>query len=119
MRSVGKIRFITIKKALIMSHPQTLVIPFPEFTLSATTIQDSSQIMQHESEKSTNICVSHKKIVPLQPNYLGYRQDPINSDLEQLDFTESEDDMAKKTIQSVEPNIADLANGWLKSYKLD
>ncbi len=24
----------------------------------------------------------------------------------------------KKTIQSVEPNIADLANGWLKSYKL-
>lgn len=27
--------------------------------------------------------------------------------------------MAKaKTIQSVEPNIADLANGWLKSYKL-
>lgn len=21
--------------------------------------------------------------------------------------------------QSVEPNIADLANGWLKSYKLD
>ncbi len=27
--------------------------------------------------------------------------------------------MAKNTIQSVEPNIADLANGWLKSYKLD
>lgn len=26
--------------------------------------------------------------------------------------------MAKKSIQSVEPNIADLANGWLKSYKL-
>ena len=25
--------------------------------------------------------------------------------------------MAKK-VQSVEPNIADLANGWLKSYKL-
>lgn len=25
----------------------------------------------------------------------------------------------KKTAQSVEPNIADLANGWLKSYKLD
>ena len=22
-------------------------------------------------------------------------------------------------IQSVEPNIADLANGWLKTYKLD
>ena len=21
--------------------------------------------------------------------------------------------------QSIEPNIADLANGWLKSYKLD
>lgn len=27
--------------------------------------------------------------------------------------------MVKKTIQSIEPNIADLANGWLKSYKLD
>ena len=27
--------------------------------------------------------------------------------------------MAKKNIQSVEPNIADLANSWLKSYKLD
>lgn len=27
--------------------------------------------------------------------------------------------MAKNTIQSVEPNIADLANGWLKSYRLD
>lgn len=27
--------------------------------------------------------------------------------------------MAKKNIQSVEPNIANLANGWLKSYKLD
>lgn len=27
--------------------------------------------------------------------------------------------MAKATIQSVEPNIADLANGWLKSYRLD
>lgn len=26
--------------------------------------------------------------------------------------------MAKKNIQSVEPNIAELANGWLKSYKL-
>ena len=25
----------------------------------------------------------------------------------------------KQTIQSVEPNIADLVNGWLKSYKLD
>lgn len=25
----------------------------------------------------------------------------------------------KKKIQSIEPNIADLANGWLKSYKLD
>ena len=25
----------------------------------------------------------------------------------------------KKTVQSIEPNIADLANGWLKSYKLD
>lgn len=27
--------------------------------------------------------------------------------------------MAKNTIKSVEPNIADLVNGWLKSYKLD
>lgn len=27
--------------------------------------------------------------------------------------------MAKNSIQSVEPNIADLANGWLKAYKLD
>lgn len=27
--------------------------------------------------------------------------------------------MAKKNIQSVEPNIAELANGWLKSYKLN
>ncbi|MCM1046429.1 MAG: SAM-dependent methyltransferase [Candidatus Gastranaerophilales bacterium] len=26
---------------------------------------------------------------------------------------------AKATVKSVEPNIADLANGWLKSYKLD
>ena len=24
-----------------------------------------------------------------------------------------------KKIQSIEPNIADIANGWLKSYKLD
>ncbi|MEG1726267.1 MAG: VRR-NUC domain-containing protein, partial [Anaerovoracaceae bacterium] len=27
--------------------------------------------------------------------------------------------MAKKPVQSIEPNIKDLANGWLKSYKLD
>ena len=27
--------------------------------------------------------------------------------------------MAKNTVQSIEPNIADLVNGWLKSYKLD
>lgn len=27
--------------------------------------------------------------------------------------------MAKNSIQSIEPNIADLVNGWLKSYKLD
>ena len=27
--------------------------------------------------------------------------------------------MAKTTVQSVEPNITDLVNGWLKSYKLD
>jgi len=27
--------------------------------------------------------------------------------------------MKAKTVQSIEPNIADLANGWLKSYTLD
>lgn len=27
--------------------------------------------------------------------------------------------MAKKNTQSIEPNIADLVNGWLKSYKLN
>lgn len=27
--------------------------------------------------------------------------------------------MAKNTVKSVEPNIADLVNGWLKSYKVD
>lgn len=27
--------------------------------------------------------------------------------------------MAKKTVQSIEPQITDLANGWLKSYDLD
>lgn len=27
--------------------------------------------------------------------------------------------MAKKSVQSIEPNIADLANGWLRSYNLD
>lgn len=27
--------------------------------------------------------------------------------------------MAKHTVQSVEPNIADLVNSWLKSYKVD
>ena len=27
--------------------------------------------------------------------------------------------MPKQTIQSVEPQIADLVNGWLKAYKLD
>ena len=27
--------------------------------------------------------------------------------------------MAKNTVQSIEPNIADLVNGWLKSYKLE
>lgn len=26
---------------------------------------------------------------------------------------------SKATVKSIEPNIADLANGWLKSYKLD
>jgi hypothetical protein len=27
--------------------------------------------------------------------------------------------MAQIKIQSIEPNIVDLANGWLKSYKLN
>lgn len=27
--------------------------------------------------------------------------------------------MAKKTVQSIKPNIADLVNGWLKSYQLE
>lgn len=27
--------------------------------------------------------------------------------------------MAKNTVQSIEPNIADLVNGWLRSYKVD
>lgn len=27
--------------------------------------------------------------------------------------------MAKKNIQSVEPNISELGNGWLKTYKLN
>lgn len=26
---------------------------------------------------------------------------------------------SKSTVKSVEPNIADLVNGWLKSYKVD
>lgn len=52
-----------------MSHPQTLQIPFLEFMVSASTIVDSSQILQLEYEKSQFSCNSHKKIVPLQPNY--------------------------------------------------
>lgn len=28
-------------------------------------------------------------------------------------------DMAKQTVQSVEPQVADIVNGWLRSYKLD
>ena len=63
-----------------MSHPQALQIPFPEFMLSIPTIQDSSQKLQLEHEKSQFSCNSHKKIVPLQPNY-----------------NKSEDRMSKKT----------------------
>ena len=48
-----------------MSHPQTLQIPFPEFMLSIPTIQDSSQKLQLEHEKSQFSCNSHKKIVCL------------------------------------------------------
>lgn len=49
-----------------MSHQETLQIPFPEFMLSIPTIQDSSQKLQLEYEKSQFSCNSHKKIVPLQ-----------------------------------------------------
>ena len=105
-----------------MSHPQALRIPFQEFGFFTQLSQESSPQTSPHTHILEEIllisCKSHKKIVPLQPNTLGYRQKPISRDLEKIDFTESEDDMAKKTIQSVEPNIADLANGWLKSYKL-
>lgn len=102
-----------------MTHQNMLFIPFGETHKMASVTTSSNQNHLSSSNFSQFSCKSHKKIVPLQPNNLGYRQKPISSDLEQLDFTESEDNMAKKTIQSVEPNIADLANGWLKSYKLD
>ena len=49
-----------------MSHPQALLIPFPEFMLPTPTIVDSSQILQLEHEKSQFSCKSQKKIVPLQ-----------------------------------------------------
>lgn len=101
-----------------MTHQNMLFIPFGETHKMASVTTSSNQNHLSSSNFSQLSCKSHKKIVPLQPNNLGYRQRPISSDLEQLDFTESEDDMAKKTIQSVEPNIADLANSWLKSYKL-
>ena len=52
-----------------MSHPQTLQIPFPEFMLSIPTIQDSSQKLPAQHKKSKNICISHKKIVPLREKY--------------------------------------------------
>lgn len=106
-----------------MQTAQSLSIPFPEFATFATLPQEGlpQEPLQTPilEENLLNICKSNENSLPLQPNNLGYRQKPISSDLEQLDFTESEDNMAKKTIQSVEPNIADLANGWLKSYKLD
>lgn len=106
-----------------MQTAQSLSIPFPEFATFATLPQEDlpqGPLHAHILEENLlNICKSNENSLPLQPNNLGYRQKPISSDLEQLDFTESEDNMAKKTIQSVEPNIADLANGWLKSYKLD
>lgn len=50
-----------------MAHSQTLQIPFPEFTSSSPTIQDSSQKLQYEHKKSQFSCYSHKKLVPLQP----------------------------------------------------
>ena len=52
-----------------MAHSQTLQIPFPEFTSSSPTIQDSSQKLQYEHKKSQFSCNSHKKVVPLQANY--------------------------------------------------
>ena len=52
-----------------MSHPQTLQIPFPEFILSTPTIVDSSQIQHSQRENLLNICISHKKIVPLREKY--------------------------------------------------
>ena len=102
-----------------MTHQDMLFIPFGETHEMASTTNSSSQNDLSTDEFSQFSCKSHKKVVPLQTNLLQYRLEPISSNIEQLDFTESEDDMAKKTIQSVEPNIADLANGWLKSYKLD
>lgn len=101
-----------------MTHQNMLLIPFGEIHEMASVSTNSNQNNLSSTDFSQLSCKSHKKIVPLQPNTLGYRQKPISRDLEKFDFTESEDDMAKKTIQSVEPNIADLANGWLKSYKL-
>lgn len=102
-----------------MTHQNMLFIPFGETHKMASVTTSSNQNNLSSADFSQLSCKSHKKIVPLHPNFLQDRPEPISSDLEQLDFTESEDDMAKKTIQSVEPNIADLANGWLKSYKLD
>ena len=54
-----------------MTHSQTLQIPFPEFTSSPPTIQDSSQKLQYEHKKSRFSCNSHKKLVPLQPNSIN------------------------------------------------
>lgn len=102
-----------------MTHQDMLFIPFGETHEMASTTNSSSQNDLSTDEFSQFSCKSHKKVVPLQTNLLQYRLEPISSNIEQLDFTESEDDMAKKTIQSIEPNIADLANGWLKSYNLD
>ena len=83
-----------------MSHPQALRIPFQEFGFFTQLSQESSpQTSSHTHILEENLlisCKSHKKIVPLQPNTLGYRQKPISRDLEKIDFTESEDDMAKK-----------------------
>ena len=101
-----------------MTHQNMLLIPFGEIHEMASVSTNSNQNNLSSTDFSQLSCKSHKKIVPLQPNTLGYRKKPISRDLEKIDFTESEDNMAKKTIQSVEPNIADLANGWLKSYKL-
>lgn len=62
-----------------MSHPQALLIPFPEFMLPTPSITDSSQILQLEHEKLQFSCKSHKKIVPLQAKSQGLVMSTISN----------------------------------------